>query len=403
MTTDVTVILSAHLPWWAQSQTPHYLARLLAHRVRVLYVEPRLAWSRTTASFSWTQHRTFLRGPMRRVASNLWVYTPRTLPLGRFRCVASWNDRLFARDFRQALDGLPPGRIILWLADTQNGPLLTELLPEAPRLFHALDYFVTERDVRAAHRLAAHADLVLAATPRIRALLESDTPRVHVLRNGWDFASRALQETPTPEDLRRVPRPRVGLISYLSANLDYALLGALLERLPISLVCIGRPVGLLTREDRQLLHRVRTAPRAFFLGEKATDELPAYIHGFDLCIAPYKTTDRIYGSDPLKVYQYLAFGKPVVATPVEVLEQLHPLVKTGRRREEFLRHVMDELSTPLDHRLERRRRRFAENVRWESRWAELEPVLAGYPGLAVLCGRSAASDDREASCHAHRG
>jgi len=132
------------------------------------------------------------------------------------------------------------------------------------------------------------------------------------------------------------------------------------------------------------LESLRKTPRVYLLGEKPVAALPRYLQAFDVCIAPYKMTPRIYASDPLKVYQYLALGKPVVATPVAVLEPLDPLVRIGRTHPEFIELLRRELAAPIDEGSQQSRRTFACGSRWENRWKELQEFLAGDEKLAVL-------------------
>jgi glycosyltransferase involved in cell wall biosynthesis len=176
----------------------------------------------------------------------------------------------------------------------------------------------------------------------------------------------------------------VGLVGYLSSSLDYALLDRLVERLPISLILVGRPIGKLTREDRKLLGRLREKPRVFFLGERPTEQIPGYLQAFDVCIAPYKKVPRFYASDPLKVYQYLALGKPVVATSVDVLEGLRPLVWVAQTEEQFSDILRKEIRSGDHEDLRRRRIEFAMQATWESRWVGLRRVLACNERLRAL-------------------
>ena len=122
----------------------------------------------------------------------------------------------------------------------------------------------------------------------------------------------------------------------------------------------------------------------FFLGEKPTEQLPGYVHAFDVCIAPYKNTRRIHASDPLKVYQYLALGKPVVATAVDVLERLQPLVRVVHTEEEFIDILRQEVHGDHHDCLSRQRIEFAMQATWENRWADLQKILACNERLSAL-------------------
>jgi hypothetical protein len=294
------------------------------------------------------------------------------------------NERFFAWTIHRAVRRLGVTERVLWLADLENGPALRRLFPDTPSIFHVLDYLTLDPSIDAANRLMERVDLSLAATPGIAAAFASSTRQPHVFRNGWHFTESALASTAPPADLAAIRGPRVGLVSFLGPNLDYGLLWSLVENLAISLVIVGREIGALTQEDRTVLRRLRRHPRVCFLGERSTDTLPAYIRHFAVCIAAYKRSPRIYLSDPLKVYQYLALGRPVISTPVQVLEGQEPVVRIGHTPEEFIGAVAEELQRPEDRELEGRRLAVGRSTHWGQRWRDLEAALSSYPAFRHL-------------------
>jgi glycosyltransferase involved in cell wall biosynthesis len=61
-------------------------------------------------------------------------------------------------------------------------------------------------------------------------------------------------------------------------------------------------------------------PNVYFTGSKPQKELAAYVHAFDVCINPQLLNQMTIGNYPRKVDEYLAAGKPVVATKTETME-----------------------------------------------------------------------------------
>jgi len=80
-------------------------------------------------------------------------------------------------------------------------------------------------------------------------------------------------------------------------------------------------------------------PNLYTLGLKPHSELPAYLAHFDVCIIPFDTTHLIQATSPLKVFEYLAMGKPVVSTAMREVEGL-PGVFFSRNDEEFLANIL---------------------------------------------------------------
>jgi glycosyltransferase involved in cell wall biosynthesis len=87
-------------------------------------------------------------------------------------------------------------------------------------------------------------------------------------------------------------------------------------------------------------------PNIHFLGLKPQYVLPSYLKSADVCLIPWKITSITQATDPLKVYEYLAMHKPVVAPLLEPLRNI-PGVWLANDEDEFVRLVRDVLNFPL--------------------------------------------------------
>jgi glycosyltransferase involved in cell wall biosynthesis len=88
-------------------------------------------------------------------------------------------------------------------------------------------------------------------------------------------------------------------------------------------------------------------PNVKMLGLKPQFELPKYLTYASVCIMPFKYDESIIRyTNPLKVYEYLAMGKPVVATFMDEIESL-PGVFIASNREEFVRKIKELVSRDL--------------------------------------------------------
>jgi len=78
-------------------------------------------------------------------------------------------------------------------------------------------------------------------------------------------------------------------------------------------------------------------PNAFYLGDKKYEFLPQYLASFDICIIPYNKL-RQHGVDPIKLYEYMAMGKPIVATNLDGVEFFRdfPQIRISQTDEEFV-------------------------------------------------------------------
>jgi teichuronic acid biosynthesis glycosyltransferase TuaH len=169
----------------------------------------------------------------------------------------------------------------------------------------AADYWRATRD---------QVDTFFVVSEFYRRQLREETGRpLVVIGNGVEF-SRFAATGDVPEDLARLPRPRIGYLGLLSHFLDFDALEALrLARRGGTLVLIGPGI----RETDEAVRRLAEREGVAVLGPRPYDQVPAYLRGLDVGLIPFRASDPfVQGINPNKVYQYLAAGVPVVTTPV---------------------------------------------------------------------------------------
>ena len=182
------------------------------------------------------------------------------------------------------------------------------------------------------------------------ALLEKKghlNPNTAFVPNGVDYDAFATP-VPEPADLAAVPRPRVGYLGFLKKQLDWGLLEALASRHEEwSFVFVGprqRGTGI-----EEILDRVASRPNAHFLGPKSISEVGAYPQHFDVSILPYVMNDYTRYINPLKFYEYLAAGPPIVGVPIRTLKDFPGVISLAKGVEEWSsalgRSLHEEAST----------------------------------------------------------
>src|SRR6185437_3645903 len=127
-----------------------------------------------------------------------------------------------------------------------------------------------------------------------------------------------LEAGPEHPALATIPQPRVCFLGALDAyKVDFALLAGAASACPdLHFVCVG-PIGFADQTRGSTiphlanLHYIDTLPQK---------ELPALLRGCAVCIIPYHLNEYTASVSPLKLYEYLAAGRPVVATPLPALQ-----------------------------------------------------------------------------------
>lgn len=211
--------------------------------------------------------------------------------------------------------------------------------------------------------LIRRADLVIVHSQRLLEKKGGINPNTVLVPNGVDFAafSAAAAE---PTDLRCVPRPRVGYVGVIKSQLDLSLILELAERRSdLAFVLVG-PEGHIGNK-RDALERLRRARNVHFLGKREVCELPAYTQHFDVCVMPYEVNDYTNYIYPLKMHEYLAAGRPVVATPITTVQQFASVVRLATGVEQWEAAIDECLSEPEQGTLRCLfRRESARNFDW---------------------------------------
>ncbi|HUB35245.1 MAG TPA: glycosyltransferase [Solirubrobacteraceae bacterium] len=364
----------------------HHLMSRLARDNRVLFVEslglrqPQLA-GRDLARI-WRRLRRGLAPP--RASDGLYVLSPLVLPFYRHRLVRAFNERLLPALVRRALRRLGFGEHpILWAYVPQAEVLIEPLAPSLV-IYHCVDDMAAQAGIdaetfRAAERrFAPRADLVLASAPALAARLRTLSEHVLDAPNVADtdlFAS-ALQPGPADPALAALPAPRIVFTgAIVTTKLDVALLVELARaRRDFSLALVG-PIG--PGDPRADVSALQAEPNIHLLGLRAYEELPAVLRAADAGIIPYTRNELTRSIFPMKVYEYLAAGLPVVATELPALADV-PEVLVAHDAAEMARLLERELAHDSPERRARRSAAAAAHS-WERRLAEIGGAIAALP------------------------
>lgn len=264
------------------------------------------------------------------LAKKLWAYvpaalaTPRNEPLLRSRALErGWADLTW-----------PPvggvvrnhgfGDVDLLYCDSPKHLSWFSHVARTRTVFRVADntsgFGRTTPAARAAEReLAAAADLVVYSAETLKEYVEGLKPRrMAHLPNGVNFSHFARPDVPVPSEYASIRRPIAVYAGYMDAWFDYALVNQLVAALPdVSFVLIGGTPHA----------HARFAPAAnlHLLGPRPFSRLPEYLRAADVGLIPFDVRSHptlVHSIHPLKLYEYLAAGLPVVATRWRELERL---------------------------------------------------------------------------------
>jgi glycosyltransferase involved in cell wall biosynthesis len=194
-------------------------------------------------------------------------------------------------------------------------------------IYHCVDAIRNQPDMPAADinywedKLCRAADTVFVTSPKLLDDLRPLNPFTFFYANVADvghFAQAMDPHLPVPKDLTALPTPRIGFVGALSAyKLDLNLLALLARRHPEWCFVMIGPVG--EGDPSTNISELQSLTNVHFLGTRPYASLPGYLKGFDVGLLPLQLNCYTQAMFPMKFFEYLAAGLPVVASAIESL------------------------------------------------------------------------------------
>ena len=367
-------------PWLTEQN----LALALARRHDVLYIEPpmsplspiRYGLRRDTADRLVTLVR---RRP--RAAGSIQILSPVVFPPRSKPAARALSAPILARQVRRAVSRLgmdaPIAVTAQWTPGVAGAAGESHLVCLVKDWVEAGGHLLGRDPNRLAHdrdALIAASDLVCATSGNLQLALQARGIDAALLRHGFHTELvLAYDEAQPPAAYERLPRPLLGYTGRVDDRLDFEVLEALARRFSDGSVLVIGPVS--PRLPPAQLDRLRPLPNVHLLGTRSRSALPAYLVHLDCCLMPYQSSTWAEYGSPLKLWDYLYAGPPVVGSGYQALREYPPpLVRFAKNAEEFVHAVEGVLRDDLPSHVDQRRE-FALGNSWERRATQLHDLV----------------------------
>jgi glycosyltransferase involved in cell wall biosynthesis len=181
---------------------------------------------------------------------------------------------------------------------------------------------------------------------------------------GCNLEDFIVTDIPEPPDMSAIPKPVIGYCGAItSMRLDEELLIHIAGSLPeMSLVLVG------PSDEKFQKSRLHDMKNVYFLGGKKPEQTAAYIRHFTVCINPQLVNLLTIGNYPRKIDEYLASGKPVVATATAAMEMFRDYTRLCTSKEEYVTNIKQLVGEPewTTEEIKNKRRQFALSHSWEN-------------------------------------
>lgn len=319
------------------------------------------------------------------IQHNLWNLYPDTLtesinwiksrPV--FNALNKVNNKKFARSIQKAIGELGFKDIILFNDnDMFRSFYLKDLLQPSVSIYYSRDYMLAVdywkfHGEKLEPALIAKSDICVANSTYLANYCRKYNPKSYYVGQGCDLEMFSHpKDKSIPADMTALPHPVIGYVGALqSIRLDIALLEYIATQKPEwSIVLVG------PEDDEFKASNLHNISNVHFLGGKDPSILPAYINAFDVCLNPQIVNQVTIGNYPRKIDEYLAMGKPTVASATEAMSIFAEHTYLANSKEEYVTLIEKALKENSPE-LQTARREFASSHTWENNVKEIYKAI----------------------------
>lgn len=292
-----------------------------------------------------------------------------------FDTINKRNNKKFAESIKKALKKIGFFNYILFNDNEMfKGFYLKELLKPECSIYYSRDYMLAvdywkKHGERIEPLLIAKSDICMSNSTYLADYCGKYNPDSFYIGQGCDLELFENVKDTAPE-LKNITGPVVGYVGALqSIRLDIDL---------IEKIASARPdwhIVLVGPEDEKFQSSIlHERSNVMFPGLKPVSQLPTYINAFDVCINPQLVNEVTIGNYPRKIDEYLAMGKPVVATRTRAMEIFKDHVYLAGDATEYIKLIEQALKedTPVLHS---DRKEFAGLHTWKNCVNEIYSII----------------------------
>lgn len=382
MNHDILCLSSAH--WDSHMSTMQQTMKRLARSNRVLYINRPIS---ILSSFSGNEEvpvrrqiSEMMSQPQERSA-NLFVATsPIVVPLRYTKFSERINYHILIRWLRKTARSLGMKPSIVWTYLPESS-LIVENVKKRLSVYHCVDdhcalgiWWNDETLIRRREtELLKKIDLVFATSDNLHRKQSALNKNCFFIPNGAEyslFSKVVKDDIPLPPDIQKIKKPIIGYIGTFNADrLEVEWLEHAATHSDYSYVFIGKEVNCSL--DMTIFKNFKNI---YFLGFKEQSCLPGYLKAIDVCIMPYANSTNNLSVFPLKIFEYMAAGKPIVSRQINELRRYGKYLSLVNNKEDFLNAINKELSCDNKDKVIERMN-YAKANSWDVRVEEMSRIV----------------------------
>lgn len=301
------------------------------------------------------------------------------LPEGKlYRKLLKYNETIIGRHLQELINSLALHNIIYVNSWVFHYPNLTKYLKPRLSIYHCVDPIFTPYDARhgivSEKILIAQSDLVICTSQQLYREKLSVHPNTFFIPNAADVI-HSIQATnpqlPIHQSLENIPKPVIGYFGNIERRIDYELIREVASKNRNMSFVFAGPV-----EKELVPEYFFSIPNVYLTGRVPYDQMPNMVKGFDVAIIPFKKTMESPTVFPLKLFEYLGAGKPVISTNfnMDLKNFTEDLVAYCDNADQFSNAINEGLATDSAE-FQKKRIALAKQHTWEKRASDFEFLI----------------------------
>ncbi len=295
-----------------------------------------------------------------------------------YRKLLSYNEKRIVKRIKEVIKLFGVNDFIFINSFNIHYPNVGKLLSPTLNVYHCVDPLVSGYDTKhgllSEQEIVENSDLIICTSKKLYNINSDRHSNTHFVPNAADFEhsqKACLAETPILPALNNIKKPIVGYLGNLEGRTDFELLSSVAEKNPDkSFVFVGPSESVYQQK------LISKASNIHLLNAVPYYQMPQVLKGFDVAIIPFKKDDFSATIFPLKLFEYLGSGKPVVATDfnTDLNEQTEGTVPFCANADEFSIAINDALNNDNEEK-KAKRLDVAKNNTWDKRANEFSNLL----------------------------
>jgi glycosyltransferase involved in cell wall biosynthesis len=323
---------------------------------------------------------------LEKIDDNFWVLNPRTvlesinkIPFASlYNYLNKRNAKRYSAKILDAVKRLDFKNYILFNDSSMFlGNYLKEMLKPDNYIYYIRDNLIknpywARHGVRLEPLTIKSADVVTTNSIYYANYAKKYNPHSYMVGQGCDVSlfNDEKGNIPVADDLKEIKNPIIGYVGFLtSRRLDIEVISHIAESRPNwNIVLVG------PEDDVFKASKLHSQKNIHFLGSREPDTLPTYIKGFDICINPQVVNDATIGNYPRKIDEYLAMGKPTIATWTEAMVYFEDFTYLGKTKDDYVELIDRALAEDSPEKQEARRK-YALSHSWKNNVLKIGEAL----------------------------